>query len=97
MFSFKKRELQAQLNRTALHQMSAPLVRASMRAQPMMMRLGGRYAHAHSTYQNIPFSTENKAALAAKCVGFMGAGFALPFVAVAWQWYKPGGLRNPGA
>ncbi|CAK5278455.1 unnamed protein product [Mycena citricolor] len=54
-----------------------------------------RHAHGHADYQHIPFSYANKTAFAAKCVAYLGLGFSLPFVALGWQWYKPGGFKNP--
>ncbi|KAJ7151908.1 hypothetical protein C8R43DRAFT_1004633 [Mycena crocata] len=54
-----------------------------------------RFAHAPAAdYHNIPFDYSNKRRFAAKCIAYMGFGFALPFVAVGWQWYKPGGYKN---
>ncbi|KAJ7058334.1 hypothetical protein C8F01DRAFT_1147901, partial [Mycena amicta] len=74
----------ASLNRTAL----SPLFRSQISSS------GRRFAHAHAAeYRNIPFDTSNRRAWAIKCVSYMGFGFALPFVAVGWQWYKPGGYK----
>ncbi|KAF8199208.1 hypothetical protein K438DRAFT_1583530, partial [Mycena galopus ATCC 62051] len=36
--------------------------------------------------QNIPFDYSNRKTFAIKCIAYMGFGFALPFVAVGWQW-----------
>ncbi|KAH9475533.1 hypothetical protein JR316_0012648 [Psilocybe cubensis] len=47
-----------------------------------------RYAHGHAEHQEIPFSTENKKALAAKCVAYMGTGFMIPFIAVYYTLTK---------
>ncbi|KAJ7828449.1 hypothetical protein B0H14DRAFT_1151065 [Mycena olivaceomarginata] len=48
-----------------------------------------------TSLQNIPFDYSNRRTFAIKCIAYMGFGFALPFVAVGWQWYKPGGYKNP--
>nr|GAT50831.1 predicted protein [Mycena chlorophos] len=78
------------LSRTAV----ATLSRSRVPVQSV--RVGRRFAHAPATeYHNIPFDTSNRRALAIKCLSYMGFGFALPFVAVGWQWYKPGGYKNP--
>ncbi|KAJ6464856.1 hypothetical protein C8R45DRAFT_784220, partial [Mycena sanguinolenta] len=37
-------------------------------------------------FQNIPFDYSNRKTFAVKCIAYMGFGFALPFVAVGWQW-----------
>ncbi|PPQ94934.1 hypothetical protein CVT25_004420 [Psilocybe cyanescens] len=54
-----------------------------------------RYAHGQaeiaesvSQHQEIPFSTDNKKALAAKCLAYMGTGFMIPFIAVYWTLTK---------
>ncbi|KAF8168983.1 hypothetical protein K438DRAFT_1615808, partial [Mycena galopus ATCC 62051] len=36
--------------------------------------------------QNMPFNYSNRKTFAIKCIAYMGFGFALPFVAVGWQW-----------
>ncbi|KAJ7249776.1 hypothetical protein B0H12DRAFT_1121699 [Mycena haematopus] len=57
---------------------------------------GRRMVHAHAPeYHNMPFDYSSRKTFAAKCLAYMGFGFALPFVAVGWQWYKPGGYKNP--
>ncbi|KAF7311276.1 hypothetical protein MKEN_01029200 [Mycena kentingensis (nom. inval.)] len=59
-------------------------------------RVVQRWAHTHAgEYRNIPFDYSNRRNFAIKCLSYMGFGFALPFVAVGWQWYKPGGFKNP--
>ncbi|KAJ6506173.1 hypothetical protein C8R47DRAFT_1209376 [Mycena vitilis] len=70
---------------------------SAIHRQPFYIAQGSRrMAHAHaSEYHNIPFDYSNRRRFAAKCVAYMGFGFALPFVAVGWQWYKPGGYKNP--
>ncbi|KAJ7619854.1 hypothetical protein DFH06DRAFT_1341935 [Mycena polygramma] len=82
----------ASLMRSAI----APRVSNVLR-QPLDIAQGSRrMAHAHAVeYHNIPFDYSNRRRFAAKCVAYMGFGFALPFVAVGWQWYKPGGYKNP--
>ncbi|KAK7053620.1 hypothetical protein R3P38DRAFT_2851281 [Favolaschia claudopus] len=65
--------------------------------QPLASATTRRFAHAHAAeeYHNMPFDYSNRRRFAAKCIAYMGFGFALPFVAVGWQWYKPGGYKNP--
>ncbi|KAJ7124361.1 hypothetical protein C8R44DRAFT_783376 [Mycena epipterygia] len=56
---------------------------------------GRRMAHAHAAeYNNMPFDYSSRRKFAMKCLAYMGFGFALPFVAVGWQWYRPGGYKN---
>ncbi|KAF9291506.1 hypothetical protein BGZ68_003711 [Mortierella alpina] len=61
--------------------------RATIGATPMR---SGAYHWTNENGKNIPFSTKNKPALAAGVVGYLGLGFALPFVAGYWQAYKAG-------
>ncbi|KAJ3732433.1 hypothetical protein DFJ43DRAFT_1073952 [Lentinula guzmanii] len=44
---------------------------------------------------HLPFNFLNKRAFTYKFVSFLGLGFALPWVAVGWIWYRPGGFKNP--
>ncbi|KAJ7617897.1 hypothetical protein FB45DRAFT_1034130 [Roridomyces roridus] len=53
-----------------------------------------RMAHHAAEYKHIPFDYSNRTGLAVKMAAYLGFGFALPFVAVGWQWYKPGGYKN---
>ncbi|KAJ7166186.1 hypothetical protein C8R46DRAFT_1097266 [Mycena filopes] len=58
--------------------------------------LSRRMAHTHAEeYHNMPFDYSNRNKFALKCLAYMGFGFALPFIAVTWQWHKPGGYKNP--
>ncbi|KAJ7173058.1 hypothetical protein C8R43DRAFT_1119861 [Mycena crocata] len=86
--------------------MSSPLLRpatnalrASTLGRPQLplqlAHTARRHTHGHAEYQHLPFSTENKAAFAVKFISYLSLGFALPFIATAWQWYKPGGFKNP--
>ncbi|KAJ7736160.1 hypothetical protein B0H16DRAFT_1574636 [Mycena metata] len=57
-----------------------------------------RMMHAHADeYNNMPFDHSNRRRFAAKAFAYMGFGFTLPFIAVGWQWYKPGGYKNPSS
>ncbi|KAF9052318.1 hypothetical protein BDZ89DRAFT_1056676 [Hymenopellis radicata] len=49
----------------------------------------------HTSVEHLPFNYLNKKAFTYKFVAYLGFGFALPWVAVGWQWYKPGGFKNP--
>ncbi|KAJ7500030.1 hypothetical protein FB451DRAFT_1207268 [Mycena latifolia] len=66
---------------------------ALVRRTPAMS--GRRMSHHAAEYNNMPFDYSNRRRFAVKCIAYMGFGFALPFVAVGWQWYKPGGYKNP--
>lgn len=35
----------------------------------------------------MPFDYSNQRTFALKCIAYMGFGFALPFIAVGWQWF----------
>ncbi|KAG0210178.1 hypothetical protein BGX28_009618 [Mortierella sp. GBA30] len=61
--------------------------RATIGATPMR---SGAYHWTNENGKNIPFSTKNKPALAAGVAGYLGLGFALPFVASYWQAHKAG-------
>ncbi|KAJ3889056.1 hypothetical protein C8J55DRAFT_564745 [Lentinula edodes] len=50
---------------------------------------------AHTEVKHLPFDYLNKRAFTYKFVSFLGLGFALPWVAIGWIWYRPGGLKNP--
>ncbi|KAJ6616845.1 hypothetical protein B0H10DRAFT_2035933, partial [Mycena sp. CBHHK59/15] len=78
------------LTRTAI-----PIIRATTHARrsPAQKIVGRRFAHA-AEYNNMPFDYSNSRKFAIKFFAFTGFGFALPFVAVGWQWYKPGGYKN---
>ncbi|KAJ6596142.1 hypothetical protein DFH09DRAFT_1134201 [Mycena vulgaris] len=83
---------------TSLARSTLPSLRAAAirRPPPTLQLLGRRMAHGHAAeYHNMPFDYSNQRRFAIKCVAYMGFGFALPFVAVGWQWYKPGGYKNP--
>ncbi|KAJ7351455.1 hypothetical protein DFH08DRAFT_860549 [Mycena albidolilacea] len=78
------------LVRSALPRRLSTVIRQPLHA------IGRRTVHAHAEeYRNIPFDYSNRRTFAIKCIAYMGFGFALPFVAVGWQWYKPGGYKNP--
>ncbi|GAW09705.1 cytochrome c oxidase subunit VIIc [Lentinula edodes] len=49
----------------------------------------------HTEVTHLPFDYLNKRAFTYKFVSFLGLGFALPWVAIGWIWYRPGGLKNP--
>ncbi|KAJ7039291.1 hypothetical protein C8F04DRAFT_1086369 [Mycena alexandri] len=55
-----------------------------------------RMTHA-CEYHNMPFDYSNRSRFAAKALAYMGFGFSLPFIAVGWQWHKPGGYKNPSS
>ncbi|KAE9398800.1 hypothetical protein BT96DRAFT_994504 [Gymnopus androsaceus JB14] len=44
---------------------------------------------------HLPFDFTNKRAFTYKFIAYLGFGFALPWVAIGWIWYRPGGLKNP--
>ncbi|KAK0199900.1 hypothetical protein DFS33DRAFT_1365650 [Desarmillaria ectypa] len=48
----------------------------------------------HPNTDHFPFNYRNKKSFAVGFYSYLAFGFALPFVAVTWQWYKPGGLKN---
>ncbi|KIY61713.1 hypothetical protein CYLTODRAFT_427389 [Cylindrobasidium torrendii FP15055 ss-10] len=48
---------------------------------------------AHTNHNHLPFNHLNKSAFKYKFFSYMGVGFALPFIAIGWQWYKPGGYK----
>ncbi|EJT97650.1 cytochrome c oxidase subunit VIIc [Dacryopinax primogenitus] len=51
-----------------------------------------RGLHVENTvYNNMPFSYKNKRVFAVKMSLFLGVGFALPFIAAAYQLKKSGG------
>ncbi|QRV91084.1 Cytochrome C oxidase subunit VIIc [Ceratobasidium sp. AG-Ba] len=55
-------------------------------AMAMRQAVGRRSMHVDNVVgNNTPFSYQNKAAFAAKVTLFLGAGFAIPFVAVGYQ------------
>ncbi|KIK66742.1 hypothetical protein GYMLUDRAFT_37867 [Collybiopsis luxurians FD-317 M1] len=49
----------------------------------------------HSVVRHMPFDYLDKRAFTYKFITFVGLGFALPWVAVGWIWYRPGGFKNP--
>ncbi|KAJ4477481.1 hypothetical protein J3R30DRAFT_223396 [Lentinula aciculospora] len=49
----------------------------------------------HTEVNHLPFNYLNKRAFTYKFVTYLGLGFALPWVAVGWIWYRPGGFKNP--
>ncbi|KAJ7747437.1 hypothetical protein DFH07DRAFT_831101 [Mycena maculata] len=81
---------------TSLARSAIPTLRA-IRIPPSTLRWSRRrMTHTHAAeYNNVPFDYSNSRTFAIKCAAYMGFGFALPFVAVGWQWYKPGGYKNP--
>ncbi|KAJ7668950.1 hypothetical protein B0H17DRAFT_1209832 [Mycena rosella] len=76
---------------------AVPTLRAAaiQRTPTSLPSSGRRMAHHAAEYNNMPFDYSSRRRFAMKCVAYMGFGFALPFVAVGWQWYKPGGYKNP--
>ncbi|KAG9128170.1 hypothetical protein FRC07_003999 [Ceratobasidium sp. 392] len=55
-------------------------------ATTMRQVIGRRSMHVDNVIgNNTPFSYQNKAAFAVKVFTFLGAGFAIPFVAVGYQ------------
>ncbi|KAJ7067690.1 hypothetical protein B0H15DRAFT_871992 [Mycena belliarum] len=81
---------------TSLRRAALPALRTATlirRTPPAARRMA--HAMAGEPYHNVPFDYSNRRRWAAKCLAYMGFGFALPFVAVGWQWYKPGGYKNP--
>ncbi|KAJ3919911.1 hypothetical protein F5877DRAFT_77617 [Lentinula edodes] len=63
-------------------------------------RLLNNFGHSshippHTEVTHLPFDYLNKRAFTYKFVSFLGLGFALPWVAIGWIWYRPGGLKNP--
>lgn len=56
-----------------------------------LARQSGHFAEG--PYSNLPFKVHNrKIPYAIIHFGFLGFGFALPFIAVYWQLYKSGSL-----
>lgn len=50
---------------------------------------------AEGVYSNLPFKVHNrKIPYAVVHFGFLGLGFAIPFVAVGWQLYKGGAFNQ---
>eukprot|EP00795_Rhopilema_esculentum_P004586 gene4586-20853_t len=64
----------------------ALLGRTSIRARAFNPALRGGVENAPGN--NMPFQTSNKPRLLATMVGFLGLGFAIPFIAVRFQMHK---------
>ncbi|KAJ7829730.1 hypothetical protein B0H13DRAFT_2372378 [Mycena leptocephala] len=74
---------------TSLTRTALPALRmaTTIRSPPIAQLTGRRFAHTPAAeYHNMPFDYSNRWRFAAKCIAYMGFGFALPFVAVGWQW-----------
>ncbi|CAE6434316.1 unnamed protein product [Rhizoctonia solani] len=70
------------------------LIARTAARQTVVLRqsIGRRSMHVDNVIgNNTPFSYQNKAAFAVKTALFLGTGFAIPFVAVAWQVSKSKG------
>ncbi|KAK0236596.1 hypothetical protein EDD85DRAFT_1023432 [Armillaria nabsnona] len=48
----------------------------------------------HPTH-HLPFSYANKSAFKYKLIPFATVAFGLPWLAIGWRWYRPGGMKNP--
>ncbi|KAH7344588.1 hypothetical protein B0J17DRAFT_712249 [Rhizoctonia solani] len=59
---------------------------AARQTVALRQNIGRRSMHVDNVIgNNTPFSYQNKAAFAFKVTAFLGAGFAIPFVAVFYQ------------
>ncbi|KAJ7483924.1 hypothetical protein B0H11DRAFT_2231665 [Mycena galericulata] len=81
---------------TSLARSTIPALRAIRQPTTALRYSGRRLVHAHAEeYHNMPFDYSSRRNFAIKCAAYMGFGFSLPFVAWGWQWYRPGGFKNP--
>ncbi|KAK9763837.1 hypothetical protein K7432_009153 [Basidiobolus ranarum] len=64
--------------------------RAAIRSRSLVRPNVSRSAYhfENKNGDHLPFDVKNRKALAAKMVGLFGLGYALPFVASAWQLSK---------
>ncbi|KAG7452900.1 uncharacterized protein BT62DRAFT_925442 [Guyanagaster necrorhizus] len=74
---------------------SAPLLRSSRGPIQRRFIWNPPYARPHTHVDHLPFNYLNKKSFTIKYWSYLGAGFALPWIAVAWRWYRPGGIKNP--
>ncbi|KAF9021614.1 hypothetical protein BDZ89DRAFT_1071268 [Hymenopellis radicata] len=52
--------------------------------------------HAATVTTHLPFQYSNKSAfLKYKLIPFMAISFGIPWLAIGWRWYRPGGMKNP--
>ncbi|KAK7437613.1 hypothetical protein VKT23_018512 [Stygiomarasmius scandens] len=82
----------------------ATSIRTSSRFAPRLTaRVQGYHSHppiqfsgrVHTNTEHMPFNYLNKRAFTRKYIAYLGAGFALPWIAVWWTWHRPGGFKNP--
>ncbi|RHZ59515.1 hypothetical protein Glove_363g6 [Diversispora epigaea] len=66
-------------------------------AKRPLLRSGSSYHWENVDGSHIPFSTKSKTGVAVRMTLYCGLGFAIPFIAMWWQFHKVGKpLYRPG-
>ncbi|RDB19087.1 hypothetical protein Hypma_014459 [Hypsizygus marmoreus] len=80
---------------TILRAANTVLRRSAVAPRQNVQTIVRRHASTHPEHTNFPFSYDNKKTFAFKAIAYMGTGFLVPFIAIWWNWNKPGGIHNP--